>query len=45
MAYLQGIIKNITFVNEENAFAILKVEVTESSFKPNLFLIPRGTVS
>ncbi len=43
MAYLQGIIKNITFVNEENAFAILKVEVTESSFKPNLF-DPEGDV-
>ncbi len=43
MEYLQGIIKNITFTNEENAFAILKIEVTDSSFTQSL-LNPEGEV-
>lgn len=37
MDYIQGIIKTITFYNEDNHFAIVKVVLTESSFTRSLF--------
>ena len=37
MDYLQGIIKHITFYNEENHYGIIKITVTESSLKQTLF--------
>jgi exodeoxyribonuclease V alpha subunit len=37
MDYIQGIIKYITFYNDENAYGIIKVEATESSYTSTLF--------
>ncbi|MFH5881538.1 SF1B family DNA helicase RecD2 [Liberiplasma polymorphum] len=37
MDYLQGIVKHITFYNEENNYGIIKVTVTETSIKKSLF--------
>lgn len=37
MDYLEGTIKTITFYNEDNAFAILKVSVDAASTAPTLF--------
>ncbi|MFP4286582.1 MAG: ATP-dependent RecD-like DNA helicase [Candidatus Izemoplasmataceae bacterium] len=37
MDYIQGIIKYITFYNEENHYGIIKIEATESSFSNTLF--------
>jgi len=37
MDYIEGTIKTITFYNDDNAFAILKVMVDEASTAPTLF--------
>lgn len=37
MDYIQGIIKFITFYNEDNHYGIIKIEATESSFHHTLF--------
>ena len=37
MDYIQGTVKNITFYNEDNAFAILRITVDEASTSNTLF--------
>lgn len=37
MNYIQGVIKHITFYNDDNAYAIVKITVTDTNIKRGLF--------
>ncbi len=43
--YIQGTVRNITFYNEDNAFAILKIDVTDSNLDDSLFGGDKETVA
>ncbi len=37
MEYIQGVIRNLTFYNEDNGYAIVKIHVTDTNIKRGLF--------
>ncbi len=42
MKYIQGIVKALLYHNEENAYTIIKIEVTDITEDTGLFLIEKG---
>lgn len=44
MNSLEGHVRFITFYNEENRYAIVKVHVTTANFSEGLFAVPEGTL-